>query len=244
MKAEWISLAGIEWKEEDVEADEIHWTRAGTRKILNIIQARVKEATKKDYFDGMGVQAKTYGGIHGGHWKVGCYRCTRMHPKGTCPPLPELDLDESSNSNNASINTSNNASIISSFHSVEGPNADNSEDGVSLHSSLGSVAHATPPQATAPLATSLLESPWSDIATPPLNPTPTWDEMAQPAPSDVDPVREAYEIHSTYSRMASRSSSQKRALDTSSNTAEKKQKTKTDGPANKGHTPRNKNGRK
>ena len=47
VKAEWISLAGIEWKEEDLEVDETHWTRAGSRKVLNVIQTRVKEATRR-----------------------------------------------------------------------------------------------------------------------------------------------------------------------------------------------------
>ena len=257
MKAEWVSLAGIEWKEEDVEADEVHWSRAGTRKVLNAIQSRVKEVTKKDFFDGMGVQGKPYSGIHGGHWRVGCFRCTRMHPKGTCPPLPEADLDESSHS------TSN---ISNSFHSVDGPSPETSGD-LSLHSSLGTAAddlptlpsasqvppalNSTPTQANPPQPTSFVESPWSDdAASPALTTTSTWADMAQPPPS----APEVYEIHgtATYSRLAnsrssSRSSSQKRALDTSSVATEKKQRTKTDGQANKEHSPRNvtnKNSRK
>ena len=217
VKAEWISLAGIEWKEEDLEADEVHWTRAGTRKVLNTIQTRVKEATKKDFFEGMGVQEKPYSGIHGGHWRVGCYRCTRRHPKGTCPPLPEADLDESSSSiNNTSINNT------TSFHSAGGQSAEVSEDDISLHSSLGDVAQATPPQTAPPQSSSLVESPWTpDATSPPLSTTSTWADMAQPPPS----AAETFEIHgsATYSRAhTSRSSSQKRALESSSITAEKK----------------------
>ena len=218
-KAEWISLAGIEWKEEDLEADETHWTRAGSRKVFNIIQSRVKEVTKKDFFEGMSVQEKPYGGIHGGHWKVGCYRCTQMHPKGTCPPLPEVDLDDSSNSNSSINNTSINNTA--SFHSAGGQSAEVSEDDVSLHSSLGDIAQATPPQVVPPQP-QFVESPWTpDATSPPLTTTSTWADMAQPPPS----ATETFEIHgsATYSRAhTSRSSSQKRALESSSNTGEKK----------------------
>ena len=245
VKAEWISLAGIEWKEEDLEADEVHWTRAGTRKVINAIQSRVKEVTKKDFFDGMGIQAKPYSGIHGGHWRVGCYRCTQMHPKGTCPPLPETTLDESSSSNSDSTSNNNsNASIATtSFHSAGSSGAEISEDGVSLHSSLGLEAQATPTQSSLPpsQATPSLESeqpPW-DVVSPPLVPNATWANMAQPPPPEFPPYIPDATGSATYSRIpASRSSSQKRALDASTNATGKKQKTKTDGPANKGHTPR------
>ena len=231
VKAEWVSLAGIEWKAEDLEEDDVHWSRAGTRKILNAIQARVKEVTKRDFLDGMGTQAKPYSGVHGGHWRVGCYRCTRMHPKGTCPPLPDVNLDESSGSNNSISNTA-------SFHSADGRSAEVSEDEVSLHSSLGDVTQATPPQAAPPQSTSLIESPWSDQASPPLLAASAWADSAQAPLSAPEPF-EVYGSSDFARSSTSRSPSQKRALETGQNATEKKQKTKTDGPANKERSPRN-----
>ena len=142
-----------------------------------------------------------------------------MHPRGTCPPLPDANLDESSSSNISIDNTSsNNASInnTTSFHSAGGASAEASEDDISLHSSLGDVAQATPPQPP------FVESPWTpDAASPPHATTSTWADMAQPPAS----AAETFEIHgsATYSRApASRSSSQKRALETSSIASEKK----------------------
>ena len=131
----------------------------------------------------------------------------------------------------------------SSFHSVDSPaasNEDSEEDGVLTHLSLG-----PPIPSTTPLPS--LESeqpPWTadDVASPPLVPTnPSWADRSQP-PQEFDPYIPETTTN-TYTRIPSRSASQKRTLEgntsSSTNAIGKKQKTKTDGHTPRSNAPKN-----
>ena len=255
-KAHWVSLAGITWKEEeDVDKDEIHYTRAGTRKVLNAIQTRVREVTKKDHFDGMGVQEKPYSGVYSGHWRVGCYRCTRMHPRGTCPPLPTANPGDTINSNitDSFHSTGSNASTIESEED-ERPNGE-----VPLHT-CGRGSSPQPPQSSQPppplISLDAEQPPWdhdaNPIISPPLvprspralAPNSTWADLSEPAPTYAPYVPEMTRSAS-YTRIPSArsSSAQKRALEANqsatANAAGKKAKTKGDSQPSKEHASRN-----
>ena len=145
-KSTWVSLENIPWKpEEDLEEDGVHYTKTGTHKVLSALAVKVKEATDIDIMDGMSLSDKPYDGIYRGHWKYGCYRCTRIHERGICPELPEAFLNLSNNSNNSNNNTND------SFHSI----TQNGNDEVDLenmasfdlNNSEGNLMIVTPPKA-------------------------------------------------------------------------------------------------
>ena len=115
-KASWVSLQHVEWTpEEDIADDGIHYTKSGTTKVMAKIGEKIKEETGVDILQNMEMQEKPYEGVYRGHYKYGCYKCTRVHERGPCPPLPEPSLDNSDNdSPNSSVNSSleGDASVI------------------------------------------------------------------------------------------------------------------------------------
>ena len=113
-KATWISLQNIDWvPEEDVADDGIHFTKSGTKKVMEKVGNQISEATNINLLANMDFHEKPYDAIYRGHYKFGCYRCTRIHNRGRCPPLPADILDNSNSSNNSS-----NDSLNSSLESV------------------------------------------------------------------------------------------------------------------------------
>ena len=86
----WISLNDLDWvPEEDVHEDHIHYSASGTRKVMAKVSEKIKQATNIDVMEGMEVADKPYGGMFNRHYKFGCFKCTRLHEHGACPPLPE-----------------------------------------------------------------------------------------------------------------------------------------------------------
>ena len=115
IKAEWVSLEGLEWKpEEDLGDDGVHYTASGTKKVMEVLARHVKASAGVDILEGMEYSDRPYGGIYRGHYKFGCYRCTRIHEKGACPSLPITVLPNTPTSPNNSTSNS-----LESFHSID-----------------------------------------------------------------------------------------------------------------------------
>ena len=111
-KATWISLQHVDWvPEEDVDNDGTHYSKSGTGKIMAFVGEKIKEETAVDTILNMEMQEKPYEAIYRGHYKFGCYKCTRVHERGPCPPLPEAVLNSSNDSLNNSTNSSNDSSL-------------------------------------------------------------------------------------------------------------------------------------
>ena len=139
-KATWVSLEGVDWKpEEDVGDDHVHYTTAGTAKVLKAVGAKVKEVSGIDMLDGMEVQEKPYAAIYNRHYKFGCYRCTRVHERGPCPELNTPVSSPKSSSNNSATNTSPaNSSNNNTFHTVtDGNNSSLNSEGDLIIASPG-----------------------------------------------------------------------------------------------------------
>ena len=122
-KATWVSLEAVDWNpEEDVGEDCVHYTAAGTKKVLEAIGAKVKEVTGVDLLLDMEVQEKPYAGVFNGHYKFGCPRCTKVHQHGRCPEL-NISINSPDNSNSINITAAG-----ESFHSLEANNSNNSNN--------------------------------------------------------------------------------------------------------------------
>ena len=103
----WISLNDLDWvPEEDVHTDHVHYSVSGTKKIMEKVREKIKKDSGIDVMEGMDIVEKPYSGLFNRHYKFGCYKCTRVHDHGACPPLPDSavreDLDSSTNSVNSS----------------------------------------------------------------------------------------------------------------------------------------------
>ena len=143
-KAHWVSLQNVEWvAEEDVADDGTHYSKSGTQKVMETVGEKVKEVTGVDVISGMTFQDKPYEAIYRNHYKFGCYRCTRVHERGPCPPLPEAALDSSNNSN-----SSNDSSIENDNSIIEKEVATSAHDISDLDSWAESDDDATPTNAT------------------------------------------------------------------------------------------------
>ena len=126
-KANWISLEDVPWKpEEDLAEDGVHYTPSGTRKVLDAVGAKVKDVTGIDMMEGMDVEERPYGGVYNGHYKFGCYRCTKVHGRGRCPETP---LPASSPNNSIDATTAG-----SSYHSIGDSSSNNSLNHLCLES--------------------------------------------------------------------------------------------------------------
>ena len=79
----------------------------------------MKEIAGIDMMEGMDVEKRPYPGVFRGHYKFGCYRCTKVHGRGRCPET----IISINSSDNSSINTT---AVGDSFHSFEGNNSINS----------------------------------------------------------------------------------------------------------------------
>ena len=63
-KFTWISLESLDWQpEEDVDEDFVHYTAAGTKKVMEAIGAKVKEVSGIDFMEDMKIQERPYAGI-------------------------------------------------------------------------------------------------------------------------------------------------------------------------------------
>ena len=101
-KANWVSLENIPWVHaEDVEDDEVHYTKSGTLKVMTALAAKVKEIANVDILEGMEMQERPYEGIYRGHYKFGCYKCTRIHDKGTLCPQSNINGSPANSSTNS-----------------------------------------------------------------------------------------------------------------------------------------------
>ena len=121
-KATWISLEPVDWRpDEDLLEDGVHYTSAGTKKVLDAIGERVKDVTGVDMMEEMEVQERPYSAVYNRHYKFGCYRCTKVHARGRCP---QLDDSDSSIASNSSPDNSNKSSNNNTFHSA--PDSNNS----------------------------------------------------------------------------------------------------------------------
>ena len=250
-KAEWISLNDVKWvAEEDVTQDGIHWSQSGTAKVMETIGKKVKEVTGVDVMEGMSIQERPYAGINRIHYRVGCFRCTRMHDGRKCPPLPDV----ANTSNNSSLNGSSfNSSSINdegiSFHSANNDSSshesshNSSNNSNTNHGNSEAEAAATADgtdklimmqiQSMAPTATPPSAAAAAAIAASPLLGAAVSDESPEPGKPSLK----------AFKGSASRSpSAQKRALDKSVNgsseSTEKKMRTRTDAKEGKGHVPR------
>ena len=85
--ATFIPMEAVNLMPVDMEPDEIHFSPAGTKKVLSHIRDFIKRKKGIDILGNFKVSDRPYGGVKGHHFKVGCYRCTRIHPKEDgCPP--------------------------------------------------------------------------------------------------------------------------------------------------------------
>ena len=123
-KATWISLQNVDWvPEEDIADDGTHYTTSGTKKVMEMVGCKINEKLNINIIANMDFQEKPYNAIYKGHYKFGCYRCTRVHDRGPCPTLPEGTLNHSSDSNNSSNNDSFSSSIDSVIEAPAIPHA-------------------------------------------------------------------------------------------------------------------------
>ena len=217
-KAEWIPLHEVPWNAGvDLEEDQIHYSRAGTRKIFDVIQKKVEEVTGKDHFDGMAVKERPYSGMHSGHWRVGCFRCTRLHPRGQCPPLPPPEDPDVSDSSNVSGRSDTFLSAPSTDPSIT-----SEDDGIPTHNSLGPRTQPIPstPIIDEPLPLSI------DIPAPIRIESPDSDNNWSPSPMSLVASRSA----SVHKRTHDSGGSGKGSADG--------KKAKPGSPSDKGHVPR------
>ena len=96
-----------------------YYLPAGTKKVLEVVGVKVKEIAGIDMMEGMDVEKRPYPGVFRGHYKFGCYRCTKVHGRGRCPET----IISINSSDNSSINTT---AVGDSFHSFKGNNSINS----------------------------------------------------------------------------------------------------------------------
>ena len=171
-KATWISLEAVQWKpEEDVAEDGTHYTPAGTKKVLEVVGAKVKEVAGVDMMLGMEVEERPYAGVFNGHYKFGCPRCTKVHERGRCPEIP-LPIGSPNHSNDTTTfgepfhsfeannsNSGNNSNNSSSNSNNNNNNNNNSLNLLSLESdedvaiqSSQSLPHFTAKEKSTPLA--------------------------------------------------------------------------------------------
>ena len=155
-KATWVSLQNIEWvPEEDISDDGIHYTKSGTTKVMGAVGNKIEETTKINFFANMECQEKPYETIYKGHYKFGCYRCARVHERGSCPPLPEPVLNDSSDSNSSDSNSSdeslhdNNNSVIANSAKTHNISIDSwaEEDGDDTPTNSSAESVVVPPPA-------------------------------------------------------------------------------------------------
>ena len=149
-KATWISLQNIDWiPEEDISDDGTHYSTSGTKKVMEAVGSKIEEKTKNNLIANMEFQQKPYDAIYKGHYKFGCYRCTRIHERGACPPLPELN--DSNSSNDSSVNSDNDslensviaATVAKSVHDISLDSwAEDDDDDTPTNSKLADQAPA------------------------------------------------------------------------------------------------------
>ena len=133
IKAEWISLEKMEWKpDEDIAEDGHHYSTRGTEKMMKAVANAIKSSTNIDVLKGMEFSDQPYENIYRRHWKVGCYKCTRIHERGKCPALSEASLNVSIH---APTNSSNNS--VESFHSIGNATGEKDDSEASLKISDG-----------------------------------------------------------------------------------------------------------
>ena len=230
---------------------------------MDAIGIKVKAESGFDLMEGMDIQARPYGGIYGGHYKFGCFRCTRVHEHGPCP---ETLADAESSPNNSSLNSSQSDNSLKSAEnspnaaggiSIDGVdqfqtpgnsinNEANSSQGNGSNGSITGSVTAAQIVAGGSGATAPLTAP----ATQPLQPTVLFSRSpmrpGSPLPQIIPPTRVVNEDPSisghlrTYSESRNRSSSAKRTQENVDgiigDSLEKKKKTVPE--PKKGHQPR------
>ena len=167
-KSHWISLQNVNWvAKEDIAEDGIHYSKSGTKKVMEKVGETVKQVTGVDVIAGMEFQDKPYEAIYRNHYKFGCYRCTRVHERGPCPPLPEEDLDNSDNSSNESSNinssSDNNNSTIRTAGNAHNISVDSwaepeDDEAPAVAPTAGAVSTPVPASASGPADASRLRS--------------------------------------------------------------------------------------
>ena len=147
-KASWVSLEHVDWDTEtDVLDDGVHYTKSGTQKLLNKVAERIRGDTGVDILEGMELQEKPYAGIYRQHYKVGCYKCTRLHERGPCPPLSSPG-DGGSSSSSSDGDSSSSATGDNNNDSSSNPHANESilsrdlEDAASAAAAAAAAAHS------------------------------------------------------------------------------------------------------
>ena len=132
-KAEWITLHGVEWnEEEDLAPDGTHYSKSGTEKVMAAIGKKVSDITGNNVMEGMFIQDRPYAAISRKHYKYGCYRCTRIHEERDCPPLPELA--------NVSVNTDVDSFISADSSGTMSEHADTSDASASPNAAATAAA--------------------------------------------------------------------------------------------------------
>ena len=113
MKADWVSLEHLNWiPEEDVAEDGHHYSAKGTKKMMEAVAQRVLDSTGNNIVANMEFPERQYENIYRKHWKYGCNRCTKIHARGTCPPVSDDILNTTTGPTNSSSNS------VDSFHSI------------------------------------------------------------------------------------------------------------------------------
>ena len=118
---------------------------SGTQKILNKVGEKIKETTGIDVVEGMDAQQKPYNSIYRGHYKFGCYRCTRLHERGPCPPLPEKDDSDNSSDDDSNISSGditlyssiNNSNAVGRHDISDGESEDDAEHDADARAAVG-----------------------------------------------------------------------------------------------------------
>ena len=140
MNAEWVSLENLNWiPEEDIAEDGHHYSAKGTKKMMEAVAQRVQSCTGNNIIADMDFPEQQYEKIYRKHWKYGCYRCTKIHPRGPCPPPPEELL-------NTSIPgpTNSSSNSVDSFHSIGNATRGQEDSEESLGLSNGPSPGGTP----------------------------------------------------------------------------------------------------
>ena len=84
--AGYIPLDHLDFGSEDMD-DEVHFSAKGTKRVLTAINNNIKNAVQKDVLGDFKVQDRSYSAVKAHHFKVGCYRCSFVHPGASCLPL-------------------------------------------------------------------------------------------------------------------------------------------------------------
>ena len=138
--ATFIPFENVTLVADDMEPDEIHFSSTGTKKILVHIRDFIKGKKGIDILGNMSISDHPYGGVKGHHFKVGCYKCSIIHPReDPCPPPILEELTPTVAAANTAVDESVEAAAATPATTYDNSDADNSNNSLDLSHTPGEV---------------------------------------------------------------------------------------------------------